>query len=91
MILLLFIDVYCNSSLEYDNYGMNVTLAFGGQMLIQIAVFITLFLILCDTYPFRVGLLKELLADFKPVRRIHPVYFLYTMALGAMRTVRARF
>ena len=90
MIFVLVIDVVCNSSLEYDNYGTNVALFFGAQIFVQISVFIVLFLILCDTYPFRIGLLRELISEFRPVLYCHPVYMLYTMGLGAYRNVRAR-
>ena len=85
MVVLLCVDAFWNSSNEYDDYGTNVQLAFGGQLFIQVFVFIVLFLILCDTYPFQIGLLSELLADFKPVLGIHPLYILSTMALGIWR------
>ena len=87
MIGILILDAWCNSSHEYDYLGDNTVLAFGGQVFVQVSVFIVLFLLLCDTYPFRIGLLRELLADFRPVLYCHPVYFIYTMVLGAWRNV----
>ena len=90
MIGILILDAWCNSSHEYDYLGDNTVLAFGGQVFVQVSVFIVLFLLLCDTYPFRIGLLRELLTDFRPVLYCHPVYFIYTMVLGAWRNVRAQ-
>ena len=87
MIGILILDAWCNSSHEYDYLGDNTVLAFGGQVFVQVSVFIVLFLLLCDTYPFRIGLLRELLTDFRPVLYCHPVYFIYTMVLGAWRNV----
>ena len=85
MVVLLSVDAFWNSSNEYDDYGTNVQLAFGAQLFIQIFVFIVLFLILTDTYPFQIGLLSELLEDFKPVLGCHPVYVVFTGALGIWR------
>ena len=56
--MLLIVDLVFNCSVEYDDYGDNVILAFGGQLFVEISVFVIFFLMLCETYPFRIGLLK---------------------------------
>ena len=61
MFLLLCIDLSCNCSFDYDNYDFSgpdlnvVPLAL--QLLIEISVFLVLFLTMAETYLFRVGLL----------------------------------
>ena len=43
---------------------------------------------LCETYPFRVGLIDALLAEFRAVLWIHPIYFALTLAVGLFRIVK---
>lgn len=83
---LLFVDMMMNSSLEYDQYS-SYPMMFGMQLFVELCSMLILFLMLCETYPFRVGLIDGLLAEFKVVCRIHPTYFLFTTSLGIFRIV----
>ncbi|GMI52162.1 hypothetical protein TeGR_g450 [Tetraparma gracilis] len=94
MVLLCLCDLGLNSSLEFDDFvGSNtdddakniLVLMFGLQMVIQISIFLTLFLMMGDTYLFRVGLLGVLAKQFTGVLLLHPLYIGYTMALGGYR------
>ena len=42
---------------------------------------------LCETYPFRVGLIDSLLAEFRGVFWVHPIYFFLSLFLGIYRIV----
>ena len=45
---------------------------FGIHLFVQLCCFVVVFLMLCETYPFRVGLIDALLAEFRAVLWIHP-------------------
>jgi len=94
MVGLCLLDLGLNSSLEFDDFiGANTSadaknilvLLFGLQLVIQISIFLTLFLMMGDTYLFRVGLLGVLAKQFMGVLLLHPFYVAYTMALGGYR------
>ena len=51
---LLLTDLVFNSTLEYDEWDSYPTM-FGIQVFIEICTFAVVFLMLCETYPFRVG------------------------------------
>lgn len=94
MILLLGIDVAMNSSLDYDNYNnyagdrIDVNFPFvllGLQLIIEISIFLALFLTMAETFLFRVGLLGFLLKRFWGVLLCHPMYWLITLASGIYR------
>ena len=55
---LLLTDLVFNSTLEYDEWDSYPTM-FGIQVFIEICTFAVVFLMLCETYPFRVGLLAR--------------------------------
>lgn len=83
---LLFIDLLMNSSLEYDDYNSYPTM-FGIQLFVELCSFVVVFLMLCETYPFRVGLIDALLAEFRAILWLHPFYFLFTTTLGLFRII----
>lgn len=83
---LLFTDLMMNSSLEYDDYSSYPTM-FGIQLFVELCNFVIVFLMLCETYPFRVGLIDALLAEFRAVLWLHPTYFLLTTLLGLFRII----
>ena len=88
MLILLGADLALNSSLEYDLYRQNEEIAlimFGIHVIVQILTFLTLFLMLCDTYLFRVGLLGILFSHFRQVLLMYPVYIVSTILLGGFR------
>lgn len=71
---------------------MRVVLAMAGcsvHLIVEITIFLTLFLMLCDTYLFQVGLLGVLFAHFKAAFLLQPVYLLFTLFLDGYRIVRA--
>jgi hypothetical protein len=69
-----------------DQNARNIlVLMFGFQVVIQISIFLTLFLMMCDTYLFRVGLLGILAKQFKFVLFVHPLYIICGAALGGYR------
>lgn len=87
---LLCLDLMMNSSLEYDAYSSYPTM-FGMQLFVEVCSFVVVFLMLCETYPFRVGLIDALLAEFRLVVWLHPLYFMSTTFLGLFRIVQFPF
>lgn len=99
MFSLLCTDLALNSSLDYDNYDSDVQSARnwlewnGGvpsallalQAIVQVSVFLALFLAMADTFLFRVGLLGVLMKKFRAVLLLHPIYFGFTMIVGVYR------
>lgn len=96
MAALLLCDLGLNCSLDYDsfnsspeNYPNNFLLGLLGlQVIIEISVFLLLFLAMADTFLFRVGLLGLLVRKFRVVLLIHPVYICFTLATGLIRVQR---
>ncbi|KAJ1455219.1 hypothetical protein M885DRAFT_520499 [Pelagophyceae sp. CCMP2097] len=78
---LLITDLLLNASLEYDDFD-SFAIMFGVRCFVQLCAFVTVFLMLCETYPFRVGLIDALLVEFRPVLWLHPLYFFYSTLLG---------
>jgi len=74
-----------NPNLDEGNAQNILVLIFGIQLVIQISTFLTLFLMMCDTYLFRVGLLGVLARQFRGVLLIHPAYIAFTMIIGGYR------
>ena len=81
------LDLMLNSSLEYDQYSSYATM-FGIHLFVQVCSFVLVFLMLCETYPFRVGLIDALLAEFRALLWLHPSYFFLTLVLGLYRIVQ---
>lgn len=86
---LLLTDLVLNSTLEYDEWDSYPTM-FGIQVFIVICIFAVVFLMLCETYPFRVGLLDALLAEFKAIFWVHPLYVAMSLAVGLYRIFLGR-
>lgn len=57
------------------------------HLVVQITLFLTLFLLLCDTFLFQVGLLGVLFAHFRAVLILQPIYVVYTLLLDGYRIV----
>ena len=57
------------------------------HIIVQICIFLTLFLMLCDTYLFRVGLLGVLFSHFRLVLILHPIYLTITLLTDGYRVV----
>ena len=90
MILFLIMDLGLNSILDYDILNAeradNILLGvFGLQVVIQISIFLILFLATADTYLFRVGLLGILIRSITTVLLLHPIYMALTIAVGSYR------
>eukprot|EP01035_Chromulina_nebulosa_P024422 gene24422-31801_t len=90
MLFFVFTDLALNSTLDYDTYNNNLTKniilgLFGLQVIIEISIFLVLFLATADTFLFRVGLLGVLMRTFRLVLIIHPIYFVLTLVTGAYR------
>ena len=94
MFILLIIDVGMNSSLDYDSYnnyaGSNTdqnfpTVLLVSQIVIELSISVALFLVMADTYLFRVGLLGILLGLFWDVLVVHVLYILITIIEGTYR------
>ena len=90
MILFLIMDLGLNSILDYDilndERADNILLGvFGLQVVIQISIFLILFLATADTYLFRVGLLGILIRSITTVLLLHPIYMALTIAVGSYR------
>ena len=101
MIFLILIDLALNCSLDYDLYNADKSfivsskdldwsggLLFalvGIQAIVQISIFLSLFLTMSDTFLFRVGLLGVLLKKFRSVLLLHPIYFTITIIESTYR------
>ena len=86
---LLLTDLVFNSTLEYDEWDSYPTM-FGIQVFIEICTFAVVFLMLCETYPFRVGLLDALLAEFRSIFWVHPLYVFWSLIVGIYRIFLGR-
>ena len=58
------------------------------QFLIQIIVFLLVFMMFLSTYLFQVGLLENLQREFRPILITLPAYFLVFIAYFAVKLVR---
>lgn len=72
MALLVCVDIVLNSSLDYDVYNVSLStstafILLAVQLVVQISMFLVLFLSMAETFLFRVGLLNLLLSKFKTV------------------------
>ena len=86
---LLLTDLVFNSTLEYDEWDSYPTM-FSIQVFIEICTFAVVFLMLCETYPFRVGLLDALLAEFRSIFWVHPLYVFWSLIVGIYRIFLGR-
>ncbi len=57
------------------------------QLLSQMSSFIILFSLLCDTFPFQIGLIGVLLKRFKSVLYLYGAYIVMTLVLSCVRLV----
>lgn len=90
MLLLLMVDLGLNCSVDYDSYNNTHSRNFLMGMMflsvvVEISVFLILFLAMADTYIFRVGLLGLLMKQFRTVFAVSLVYFTFTIAAGSHR------
>lgn len=91
MTLFVGIDIALNSSLDYDPYsqtGRNNTLILGllgFELIIQICIFLVVFLTIADTFLFRVGLLNILLKKIRVTLVIQIIYCVLTFVAGMVR------
>lgn len=90
MILFLIMDLGLNCILDYDVLNderpNNILLGvFGLQVVIQISIFLILFLAMADTYLFRVGLLGIIVRTISFVLVLHAIYMALTIATGSYR------
>lgn len=93
MILFLLVDLGLNGTLDYDilndRRADNVLLGlFGLQAVIQVSIFLVLFLAATETYLFQVGLLGILIRSISTVLILQPIYGIFTIAAGAYRVQR---
>jgi hypothetical protein len=89
LVILLCIDLLMNCSFDFDNYELTgrdvIAVPLAIQLVVEISIFLVLFLAMADTYLFRVGLLGVLLKKFRMVLLLHPVYMSMTLVTGAIR------
>jgi hypothetical protein len=94
--LFLCFDLGLNCTLDYEkfndnhkSYPQNFLLGLVGlQVIIEVSIFLLLFLCMADTFLFRVGMLGLLLRKFRLVLMFHPIYIAFTLAAGLVRTQR---
>jgi hypothetical protein len=91
MIIFLMVDLGLNSILDYDlynnqtvkNISSNLLLGLLGlQIVVEICIFLVLFIAMADTFLFRVGLLGLLIKKFRFVLIFQPIYMAITIATG---------
>jgi hypothetical protein len=100
LLVLCICDLAINSSVEFEDLIGNMktgnrdveseendllTIAVAVHIIILISAFLTLFLMMGDTYLFRVGLLGVLARQFAWTLALHPFYLLYTILLSMYR------
>lgn len=94
MCLFLIIDIALNSTLDYDNYDFSdrnlISGLFGVQVIVQITVFLILFLAAADTFLFQVGLLGILLREVFLAFLFQAGYFLISIVVGSLRSKQYR-
>jgi hypothetical protein len=90
LLFFLLFDLALNCTLDFEEF--NETLAknfllglFGLQVVVEISIFLILFLAAADTFLFRVGLLGILFRTIHSVLILHPAYVLLTVATGSYR------
>ena len=101
MLILIMGDLGLNCTLDYDLYNADRSFIEGNQNLdweggvlfallflqaiVQISIFLALFLSMADTFLFRVGLLGVLIKKFRAALLLHPIYFTFTLFTGTYR------
>ncbi|KAL3770622.1 hypothetical protein ACHAWO_009386 [Cyclotella atomus] len=74
-----------NRSTAYEEMSQLQIILLGCSILLQASIFSAFFLILADTFPFQVGLLGVVGAQFKHMPIAQGLYSLMTISVGAMR------
>jgi hypothetical protein len=89
LFLLLVLDLGMNCSFDFDSYNLTgkdlITVPLVIQLIIQISIFLVIFLSMAATYLFRVGLLGILIKKFRSVLLLHPLYIFLTLLTGSYR------
>ncbi|CAM9544287.1 unnamed protein product [Phaeothamnion confervicola] len=94
MLLLVMADIALNSSVEYDDIQRGgdgpanttaLVLVLGFQLAVQVAIPLSVFIMMFETYPFRVGLMGLLVAQYRRVYAVNAVYVVLTAAVYAFR------
>lgn len=104
MLVLIIADLIFNCTLDYDLYNNDRSFIEGNQnldwdggvlsallilqVIVQISIFLALFLAMADTFLFRVGLLGVLMQKFRSVLILHPIYFTITIIAGTYRLTK---
>jgi len=91
--VLVFVDIFLNSevgsgSIDQMKGGIRTFWPFlflVGQTSVQLFIFLTLFLLMCNTYMMRIGLPGVIISDFKFLGIAQLVYLTFTVILGMMR------
>jgi len=93
-------DAYLNSKTEYEAMEMDgkssidelsqlQMVLFGSTIILQLSIASSIFLILCNTFPFQVGVMFPFLKGiFKLFLVLQPAYMILSCAVGGMRLVR---
>jgi hypothetical protein len=93
-------DAYLNSKAEYEAMEMDgkssidelsqlQMVLFGSTIILQLSIASSIFLILCNTFPFQVGVMFPFLNGiFKLFLVLQPAYMILSCAVGGMRLVR---
>ena len=94
-------DVYLNSKTEYEatltltnikELSQLQMILFGCSVLLQFSITSALFLILCNTFPFQVGLMFPFQEGiFKWLLVFQPIYMVLSCVVGGVRLVRFLF
>jgi hypothetical protein len=83
-------DLAMNALMDYDivteKLENNMQLGFVGlQVVVEICIFLILFLVAADTFVFRVGLLGVLMQAVQSTLLLHPIYVVLTLVTGLRR------
>ena len=93
-------DLTLNATTEFENFNYDKSnfevdqilkvhiLLCSFQLLCQMSSFTIIFSLLCDTFPFQIGLIGVLFQKFKSVIYLCVIYILMTLVLCSFRLVR---
>jgi hypothetical protein len=100
MLSFIAVDAYLNSEAEYEAMELNgkssgidelsqlQMILFGTTIVLQLSIASSLFLILCNTFPFQVGIVFPFQKGiFMWLFALQPVYMILSCAVGGMRLV----
>ena len=97
--IFLLLDLILNATSEFENFELYTReqihkihiLLSSIQILIQMSSFTIIFSLLCDTFPFQIGLIGVLIETFMPAFVFQLLYIILTLVTSGVRIVSMYF